>query len=161
MLAGEFEELLRYDESEAQKWEAWLERNPQALTVPVSDEKNVRRLVLHLFAVGHRNVQRLLDEEQTPNEKFPQSSLKEIFDIGRGTRGKVRAFLARTSEEELARPRLFSSASLGEFSATPRKVLLHGFVHATRHWAQIAAALRAHGHRTDWQHDVIFSEAVR
>src|SRR5512146_2496054 len=102
MLGVDFEELLRYEEAEARKWEAWLERNPQALIVPVCEEKNVRRLVLHLFAVGHRNVERLLGEEQTPNEKFPQSSLKEIFDIGRSTRAKVRKFLAETSDEEFA-----------------------------------------------------------
>ncbi len=154
-----FEDLLRYEEAEAEKWRAWLSRNLGALEVPVSDEKNVRRLVLHLHAVGHRNIQRLLGEEQTPNEQFPQASLDDLFAIGRDTRAKIRRLLAETSAEGLERPREFSSASLGKFSATPRKILLHGFVHATRHWAQIAAALRAHGYDSG-QHDVIFSEAV-
>ncbi len=154
-----FEDLLRYEEAEAKKWHEWLSRNPGTLELPVSQEKNVRRLVLHLHAVGHRNIQRLLGEEQTPNEKFPQASLEDLFKIGRDTRAKARRFLMDTRAEELGRPRQFISASLGTFRATPRKILLHGFVHATRHWAQIAAALRAHGYDTG-QHDVIFSEAI-
>ncbi len=156
-----FEDLLRYEEGEARKWEEWFARNPGALDVPVSDEKNVRRLVLHLHAVGHRNVQRLLGEPQTQNEQFPQATLEEVFNIGRDTRAKIRRFLGQLAEAELGRAREFHSASLGTIEATPRKLLAHGLLHAVRHWAQIAAALRAHGYRTDWQHDVLFSEAVK
>ncbi len=156
-----FEDLLRYEEGEARKWQDWLAHNPAALDLPVSDEKNVRRLVLHLHAVAHRNIQRLLGEPQTPNEQFPQATLDDLFHIGRETRAKIREFLVRTPEEDLGRVRNFQSASLGKIAATPRKLIMHGLVHGIRHWAQIAAALRAHGYRTDWQHDVLFSEAVK
>src|SRR5512146_2654450 len=107
MLGVSFQDLLRYEEAEARKWEAWFGRNPAALNVPVSEEKNVRRVVVHLFAVGQRNIQRLLGEEQTPNDQLPQNSLRDLFAVGEATRDKVRRFLAEVSPEELGRARQF------------------------------------------------------
>ncbi len=46
-------------------------------------------------------------------------------------------------------------------SGSGRKFLTHIVLHSTRHWAQMAALMRQHGHKTDWQHDFIFSDAVK
>src|SRR5438874_2703066 len=43
---------------------------------------------------------------------------------------------------------------------TRRKCFIHVVVHSTRHWAQLATALRAAGHAQDWQHDLIFTTAI-
>ncbi len=40
-------------------------------------------------------------------------------------------------------------------------MLTHAVVHAIRHWAQLATLLRQQGYKTDWQHDVLFSDAIR
>jgi uncharacterized damage-inducible protein DinB len=41
-------------------------------------------------------------------------------------------------------PRTFTVAT-GDFVLTPRKLLFHCLLHETRHWAQIALALRRAG----------------
>ena len=43
---------------------------------------------------------------------------------------------------------------------TRRKCFIHVVVHSTRHWAQLATALRAASHAQDWQHDLIFTTAI-
>jgi uncharacterized damage-inducible protein DinB len=45
--------------------------------------------------------------------------------------------------------------------ASRRKCFTHAFLHGTRHWAQLATALRLAGYKQDWQHDFIFSPAMQ
>ncbi len=44
---------------------------------------------------------------------------------------------------------------------TPRKLLFHILLHETRHWAQIALALRLAGIDPPGDHDLFFSRAIR
>jgi uncharacterized damage-inducible protein DinB len=49
----------------------------------------------------------------------------------------------------------------GEYRITPRKLLFHCLVHETRHWAQIALALRRAGLEPPGSHDLIYSRALQ
>jgi uncharacterized damage-inducible protein DinB len=43
---------------------------------------------------------------------------------------------------------------------SPRKLLLHIGLHETRHWAQIALAVRQAGLEPPGQHDLFYSRAL-
>jgi uncharacterized damage-inducible protein DinB len=57
-------------------------------------------------------------------------------------------------------PRTFTVAT-GDFVLTPRKLLFHCLLHETRHWAQIALALRRAGIEPPGNHDLFFSKALK
>ena len=57
-------------------------------------------------------------------------------------------------------PRTFT-VQTGDFVLTPRKLLFHCLLHETRHWAQIALALRLAGIEPPGDHDLFFSRALR
>jgi uncharacterized damage-inducible protein DinB len=48
-----------------------------------------------------------------------------------------------------------------DWPMTPRKLLFHILMHETRHWAQIALAVRLAGFEPPGDHDLFFSSALR
>jgi uncharacterized damage-inducible protein DinB len=48
-----------------------------------------------------------------------------------------------------------------QWTMTPRKLLFHVLLHETRHWAQIALAIRLAGMDPPGDHDLFFSRALR
>jgi uncharacterized damage-inducible protein DinB len=48
----------------------------------------------------------------------------------------------------------------GTYALSPRKLLFHMVLHEVRHWAQIAAAVRAAGFAPPGEHDLIYSKAL-
>jgi hypothetical protein len=38
--------------------------------------------------------------------------------------------------------------------------LIHTLMHSIRHWAQLATELRKAGFKTDWPHDLLFSDVI-
>ena len=44
---------------------------------------------------------------------------------------------------------------------TPRKLLFHCLLHETRHWAQIALAIRRAGLEPPGNHDLFYSRALK
>ncbi len=158
-----FEALLAYAEAEERRWEEWFRRNPGALDlrVEISDSATVREFVRHIFGVGRRTAERLLNQPMTSDDKFDVSSVESLFAIGADARAKFTRYLEQTDESALSSAREFRSATLGSFRATPRKMLTHALLHAIRHWAQLATLLRQQGYKTDWKHDVLFSDAIR
>jgi uncharacterized damage-inducible protein DinB len=158
-----FEALLDYAEAEERRWEDWFRRNPGALDlqVEISDSSTVREFVRHIFGVGRRTAERLLNEPMTSDEKLDITSIESLFSIGADACAKLRRFLAQSNEASLSAPRQFQSATLGSFRATPRKLLTHAVVHGIRHWAQLATLLRQQGYKTDWRHDVLFTDAIQ
>jgi uncharacterized damage-inducible protein DinB len=157
-----FTELLAYIEAEERRWEEWFHRNPEALDVAVdiAEAQTVRDLVCHIFGVASRTAERLLGHPMTVDGRIDSTSIESMFGMGIGARSKLRQFLGQISEEQLARPRQFQSATLGSFIASPRKLMTHAVVHGVRHWAQIATVLRQNGYPQDWPHDVIFTDAM-
>jgi uncharacterized damage-inducible protein DinB len=156
-----FESLLSYEEEETERWRQWFSKRPHLLKVEASPTHLIADLIFHLFAAELRIAQRLLGESMTPDRDLARSTVDELFDIGRNAREKVRNFLAGVSEAEIQTPKKYPSPTLGEFEASPSKLLTHALVHSIRHWGQVATILRGHGHRADWSHDVLFSKAIR
>ena len=159
-LGVSFADLFAYEEEDANQWEQWFRANASALSARVELKHTLRNKLFHIFSVAQRNAERLLGEEMTPDRELQARTLDELFDIGRLARKKYREYLANATEEQLATPQAYDSFTFGEFTATPRKLLLHGVIHSVRHWAQIATFLRQQGYTVGFQHDVIFSKVI-
>ncbi len=155
-----FADLFAYEEEDANHWEEWFRANAPALSARVELKHTLRNKLFHIFSVAQRNAERLLGEEMTPDRALEARTLEQLFDIGRLARKKYREYLASATEGQLATPQTYDSITLGEFTATPRKLLLHGVIHSIRHWGQIATVLRQQGYEVGFQHDVIFSKVI-
>ena len=155
-----FEALLRYQEQETERWCQFFTKRPFMLNIEASPSQTVGDVIFHAFSSECRVAQRLLGEPMTPDAEFHRATVEELFDMSRMAREKFREFLQQTHATELVTVELYPSPTLGEFRASPRKLLTHALVHSIRHWAQLASVLREHGQRADWSHDVLFSKAL-
>lgn len=156
-------ELLRYTELENAKWHHWLgQKGPDFLdtTLELAGTRDLRGVLLHIFAVELRYAERLLGLPPTPYEELPTGTLDELFSIAGNAREKLRRFLASASEGELREVLTFETRTAGTLVASKRKCLAHALLHGIRHWAQVATALRQQGHAQDWMHDFIVSDAL-
>jgi uncharacterized damage-inducible protein DinB len=153
-----FEELLGYVEAETQRWHEWFKKSPAALGVrcDVAQAQDVRGVVLHIVAVDLRYAQRLNEQPITEYSELP-TGLEAMFATASTAHNLLRRFLAEAKEEDWQRVIEFPTRSLGTLSASKRKIFIHTLLHGTRHWAQVAATLRAAGFKQDWQHDFLFS----
>jgi len=157
-----FQELMHYNDAETRRWHEFLEQHPDALDleVGIAGAKDIRGLVLHIFAVELRYAERLLGASVTSYEQLPIGSVDEIFRIGDTARQKIRQYLAQATDADLRTVLTFETRTAGTLSSSKRKIVAHVHLHGTRHWAQIAAALRQHGYKQDWPHDFIFTDAL-
>ena len=156
-----FEDLLRYDEEQLEKWHELFAKRPHLLKLEASPTDTVESLIFHIFAAEYRSAQRLLGEEMTPNEEFKHGTVDELFAIAEGAHRKIRHFLAGASTVSMEELRTYPSTTLGEFTVTPKKLLMHALIHSIRHWGQMARILRENGQRADFSHDVLFSKAIQ
>jgi uncharacterized damage-inducible protein DinB len=159
-LGVSFADLFAYEEEEANHWEEWFRTNAPALSARVELKHTMRNRLFHIFSVAQRNAERLLGEEMTPDRALEARTLEQLFDIGRVARKKFRNYLANATEEQLATSQQYDSITMGEVTATPRKLLLHSVIHSIRHWGQIATLLRQQGYEVNFHHDVIFSKVI-
>ncbi len=157
-----FQELMHYTEAETQQWRGFFQQHPDALDleVGIAGAKDIRGLIVHIFAVELRYAERLVGALPTPYDRLPTASLDEIFSIGDTAREKIRQYLARTTDTDLRTVLTFETRTAGTLSSSKRKIVAHVLLHGTRHWAQIATALRQHGDKQDWPHDFIFTDAL-
>ncbi|HWR14227.1 MAG TPA: DinB family protein [Terriglobales bacterium] len=155
-----FEDLLRYEEEQTEQWRQLFTKKPYLLKVDATPTSTVAELLFHTFAAEYRSAQRLLGEEMTPDTQFAQRTVSDLFSIGDAARLKFREYLSQTSQQEIAEPKTFPSHTLGQFQASPKKLLAHAIVHSIRHWAQIARVLRENGQRADFSHDLLFSKKI-
>lgn len=153
-----FRELLDYTDEETRRWKEFFAKNPAALEVAtdVQGSGTVRVVVTHIFIAELIFGAAVLGEPRPDYTKLPQSTLDEIFAIGDEARRKMRAFIARADEKQLAEKLPFGPA--GEVSR--RKLLAQALTHGMRHWAQLATELRRAGYPTDWIHDWLMSPVV-
>jgi uncharacterized damage-inducible protein DinB len=156
-----FEDLLRYDEEQLQHWREFFQKRPHLLKLEASARDTVADVLFHTFTVAYRSAQRLLGEPMTPDAELPHSSGEDLFAVATNAHRKLRQFLAGASTQSIEELRTFPSPTLGEFTVTPRKLLMHAIVHGIRHWAQVARILRENGQRADFSHDVLFSKVIR
>ena len=159
-----FTELMRYTDLETAKWRTFLSSmGPSALDIPIDTaaQKDVRGVLLHIFAVELRYSERLLDiAEVTPYEKLPTGSLDELFGVYGKARANFKEWLAKADEKEMAKVITFQTITAGTLSASKRKCLIHALLHGVRHWAQMANTLRIRGYKQDWMHDFLMSDAM-
>jgi len=157
-----FPELLRFTEQEAERWHQYLAGQDGAvLDLPVElAGKTVRDLLVHLFAVELKYANLLAGEPLPSYDRLPTGTLEAIFGIGAESRAKLRRFLEGAPETKLQEAVTFPTLSAGQQSATKRKVLGHALIHSLRHWAQLTSEMRQRGYKTDWHHDLLFSDAL-
>lgn len=156
-----FEELLRYEEEQTERWRELFSKRPHLLRLEASPTGDVAQLLFHTFTAEYRSAERLLGEPMTPDTDFKHGNAGELFAIASEAHRKFRHYLAGATTISLEELRTFPSHTLGEFSASPKKLLTHALVHSIRHWAQVARILRENGQRADFSHDVLFSKAIQ
>lgn len=120
-----FDELLEANRLENAKWQSWFERQPaKVLEVPISiaGMKNVRELLLHIMAVELRYAERLNNLPITQYEQIPTGTIATLFEAGQRAERLYRDFLARATDEDLARVIEFPTRTAGTMRASQRKM---------------------------------------
>ena len=157
-------ELLRYTDLETAKWRIFLNSiGPKALELEMDTAgmKDIRGVLLHIFAVELRYSERLLEVEKvTEYEELPTGSLDDLFGIYARARANYKEWLGKTNESDMAKVLTFPTRTAGTFSASKRKCFVHALLHGVRHWAQVANTLRLRGYKQDWQHDFLMTDAM-
>jgi uncharacterized damage-inducible protein DinB len=161
-----FEELKRYTEEERDKWRTWFGAHPDALEIemqPWGRYATVGAVVDHIFLVERRHLQRLrgmATEALDAQTGLSGRHAPPLFDYGASVRRELDQFVTELDEDVADQPRKFA-VQTGEFTLTPRKLLFHCLLHETRHWAQIAHAIRRAGIEPPGNHDLFYSRALK
>ena len=162
----EFDALLRYNEIEMARWRDWLHTQPETvLDVPAGDPAmwmgTARDLIFHIFIVEWVYA-RVLSGESWENDwqAFDRSTLNGVFAVADEAQPKLRSFAQTATAQQLAQTYHISSRLGQTVQGSGRKFVTHVVFHSARHWAQIAMLMRQHGHKTDWQHDFVLSDAM-
>jgi len=161
MLTLSLNELLTYTDEERGKWRAWLSAHPEALAVRMQPDgrfATVGALVDHIFLVEVRHLARL-QKQDVPSESRVATEVAPLFEYATNARRALRDFIATLPDSDAQVVRTFTVQS-GSFSLTPRKLLFHIALHETRHWAQIALAIRQAGMEPPGNHDLFYSRAL-
>ena len=162
-LAITFEEMLRYTNGERDKWRWWLGDHSAALEVPVQPGgrlPTVGRLIDHIFLVERRHLQRLTAQRLAESTGLTGNNVAPLFDYGASVRRELEQFVGDLGDDDAETVRTFSVRDQ-QWPMTPRKLLFHILVHETRHWAQIALAVRRAGLEPPGNHDLFYSKALK
>jgi uncharacterized damage-inducible protein DinB len=154
-----YQTLLEQTSTEHHRWHDWFVERPEAWAVPFAAGRmaTIGGVVMHIFAVELRYAQRLLDQEVTPWEGFPQTSIEDVFELGDNARAQLVDFLTSAPESELDRVLTFQTLTAGTITASKHKIASNIFLHGIRHWGQIATVLRQNGFADQWPHDMLLS----
>ena len=158
-----FDELVRYTNEERDKWRGWFAAHPDALDVelqPGGRFSTVGALIDHIFLVERRHLQRLRGTAPDGQTGLSGRHSPPLFDYGASVRRELDQFTAELDDEAADEPRKVT-VQTGEFTMTPRKLLFHCLLHETRHWAQIALAIRRAGLEPPGNHDLFYSKALK
>ena len=163
MLNLGFDELLRYTKEERDKWHDWLLAHPAAMeeTVqPGGKLPTVGKLIDHIFLAERRFLQRLRGEPLVESTGLTGNNVPPLFAYGASVRRELEQYVSTLDDDEANEPREFVVREQA-VSMTPRKMLFHVLLHETRHWAQIALAVRLAALEPPGNHDLFFSRALR
>ena len=155
-------ELMAWTAEERAKWLPWLRANPKALDVTVQPGgrfPTVCSLIDHIFLVEHRHTLRLQGKELPTASGITPGDIDALYAYAARGRDGVVKYLPTLSDKDANTPRDVVVAS-GTFPLSPRKLLFHMTLHEVRHWAQIAAAVRAAGFAPPGDHDLFYSKAL-
>jgi uncharacterized damage-inducible protein DinB len=159
-----FDEMVRYTNEEREKWRGWFVLHPEAMELEVQPGgryPSVGALIDHIFLVERRHLQRLRGAELDTKTGLSGRHSPPLFDYGASVRRELDQFTSELDDEAADEPRKITVQSGGEFMMTPRKLLFHCLLHETRHWAQIALAIRRAGLDPPGNHDLFFSKALK
>jgi uncharacterized damage-inducible protein DinB len=158
-----FAEMLRYTQEERDKWRAFFAAHPDAMEVeaqPGGRYATVGSLIDHIFLGERRFLQRLTDAPLDSKTGLSGHHVSPLFDYGASVRRELEQFVGDLDDYVADEPRTYTIQN-ADFVLTPRKMLFHCLVHETRHWAQIALALRRAGIDPPGNHDLVFSKALK
>ena len=158
-----FDELRRYTDEERAKWRRFFSEHSAALELPLQHSERfptVGRLVDHIFLTERRHLQRLRDEPLASSTGLTGNNAPPLFDYGASVRRELEQFVQELDEDVANQVRTFEVQDQ-RVEMTPRKLLFHILLHETRHWAQIALALRTGGVDPPGEHDLFYSRAMR
>ncbi len=156
------DELLAWTAEERGKWMPWLKANPKALNVTVQPGgrfPTVGSLIDHIFLVEHRHTLRLQGKELPTESGVTPGDIEALFAYGAHGRNGVTSYLPTLDPADATSPRDVVTPT-GTFRLSPRKLLFHMALHEVRHWAQIAAVVRAAGFAPPGDHDLVYSKAL-
>ena len=159
-----FDELARYTAEEREKWRGWFVAHAEAMELEVQPGgrfSTVGALIDHIFLVERRHLQRLRGTEPDTKTGLSGHHSPPLFDYGASVRRELEQFLAELDDETADQPRKVTLQGGAEYMITPRKLLFHCLVHETRHWAQVALAVRRAGLEPPGNHDLFFSRALK
>ena len=159
-----YAEFLRYTQEERDKWRAWFVAHPDAMETEVQPggrHPTVGSLIDHIFLVERRHLQRLTNAPLDSRTGLSGRHAPPLFDYGASVRRELEQFASQLDEYVADEPRTFTVQSGGDFVLTPRKLLFHILLHETRHWAQIALAVRRAGLEPPGNHDLFYSRALK
>ena len=158
------DELIDYTNGERKKWHQWLAAHPEAMNVSAQRQgrfPTVGGLIDHIFLVERRHLQRLIGKTPIVGQTgVVDTDVEGLFAFGDTTREDLVHYARGLSEEAATTVRQVDVRGQ-RIAMTPRKLLLHIFIHEIRHWAQIALALRNAGHEPPSNHDLFYSDALK
>ncbi len=158
-----FDELLRYTNAEREKWRGWFQNHSTAVEAAVQPGgrlPTVGKLIDHIFLVERRHLQRLAGEPLADKTGLTGNNAPPLFDYGASVRRELEQYVAALGEDEADQVRDFEVRET-RWPMTPRKLLFHILLHETRHWAQIALAVRLAGFEPPGDHDLFYSKAIK
>jgi uncharacterized damage-inducible protein DinB len=152
--------MIAAQEVEMAKWEKWLLAQPSSLLeLPMDIAKggDLRTALFHIFVVEvifGESLNGLRDPNSSPSSLFalPRHTVPDLFNVHYRGFALLRQWAEHATPEDAAR--VFER---GDVRASYRKCFIQVMEHNTRHFAQIAVALRKAGHPTDWIHDILFN----
>jgi uncharacterized damage-inducible protein DinB len=154
--------LLAWNRTESRRWKTWFVAHPSAVDVSMgTGAGTVRKAIHHTFVVDLRYGQRLTGMPVSAFETIDVSDLDGLFSLAERAHDLLETWLVNATPATLDQVHTFMTLSAGELSASARKIFVHCCTHHVRHWAQVATVLRMNGHKSDWPHDLILSDAMR
>ena len=125
---------------------------------PAAALPTVGKLIDHIFLVERRHLQRLTDQP-LDRDRPTGNNAPPLFDYGASVRRELEQFVADLTTRTPTRCGR-STSTRRAMAMTPRKLLFHILLHETRHWAQIALAVRLAGFEPPGNHDLFYSKAL-
>jgi uncharacterized damage-inducible protein DinB len=155
------EDLLADFDLTAAKWKEFFAANPGAAEVPtdIAGSGTVGGLVCHIYAAAVRNSERLFGEPVS--ELGTAKDLDAAWELKSKASANLQRYLKSADDASLDEFRRLQFRAAGELAVSQRKLCLHIFVHAIRHWAQIGPLVRQAGYPVGWAQDILFSSAIR
>jgi len=162
MLSLSYDEFLRYSAEERDKWRQFFGTNPSAMELPLPSPRfsTIGKLIDHIFLVERRHLQRLRGEALSDRTGLTGNNAPPLFDYGASVRRELEQYVGDLDEDVASQVRTFEVREQ-QWPMSARKLLFHILVHETRHWAQIALAVRAAGFEPPGDHDLFYSRALR